>query len=266
MRSILALLRATWISATSYRIATLLSVVSILASIVPVFFMAKAVEPIARASISLEGSDYFGFVVIGIAASYVLLSATGAIPSALSSNIGSGTFEALMVTRTPLPVVIIGLAAYPVMQSLINAAVVVMGAVVFGVRIDFLMLPAVVVIVLLLIAAHAAIGLIAAALVLVFRTSGPLITAVVAGSNLLGGVFYSTSAIPGWLQSLSVLIPLTYALRATRRLLLADASLADVSGDVAMLALLAVIGLAIGALAFGAAMRHARRAGTLTHL
>lgn len=263
MRAVLALLRATWLSATSYRVATALSFVSLLASVVPVYFIARAVEPLARESISLEGPDYFGFIVIGIAATYVIMAASAALPSALAGSIGNGTFEALLVTRTPLPVLLLGLSSYPVLQSLVNAAVVVGGAVVLGVRLDVLMLPVALAILLLLIAAHAAVGLVAAALLLVFRTSGPLVTAVVAGSSLLGGVYYSTTKIPGWLQSLSGLFPLTYALRAIRRLVLAGAPLEAVLGDIAMLAGLAAAGVAVGTVAFAAALRHARSAGTL---
>jgi ABC-2 type transport system permease protein len=264
MRSMLALLRATWLSATSYRLATILSFVSLLASVVPVYFIAKAVEPLAQESIRLEGTDYFGFVVIGIAATYILLAATSVLPSVLAGSIGSGTFEAMLVTRTSLPVLLLGLSAYPLLSSLLNAALVVGGAMVLGVRLELTMVPAVAVIGALLMAAYGAIGLVSAALILVFRTSGPLVTAVVAGSSLLGGVYYSTTAIPGWLQSLSAFVPLTYALRATRRLLLAGAPLREVAGDVTVLALLAVAGLAIGATAFNFAMRHARRAGTLS--
>lgn len=265
MRSIVALLRVTWLSATSYRVATVMSFVSLLASIVPVYFITRAIEPLAARSIALEGGDYFGFVVLGLAMSYVLMASTAMIPSALAGNIGSGTFEALLVTRTPLPVLLLGLSAYPLAQSLLHAFVVVGGAVAFGVRLHLTMLPAVVVIVALLVAAQAAVGLVAAALVLVFRTHGPLITAVVGGSNLLGGVFYSTSAIPGWLAGLSWLFPMTFALRATRRLLLAGAAPAEVMADVGRLAALAAGLLLVGVVSFGAAMRHARRAGTLTH-
>jgi len=263
MRPIIALLRAAWISATSYRVATALSFVSLLASVVPVYFIARAVEPMARESIRLESADYFGFIVLGIASTYVIMAACAALPGSLAGSIGSGTFEALLVTRTPLPVLLVGMSAYPVLQSVVNAVVVVLGAVALGVRLDPLMLPAAVGIGLLLIVAHAAVGLVASALVLVFRTSGPLVTAVVAGSSLLGGVYYSTTAIPGWLQSLSGLFPLTYGLRAMRRLLLGGASLEAVAGDVAMLALIATAGLAVGSAAFAFALRHARRAGTL---
>lgn len=264
MRSILALLRASWISATSYRMATLLSFVSLLASVVPVFFVTKAIGPLAQESIRLESGDYFGFVVIGIAATYLLMSACSVLPSVLSGSIGSGTFESFLVTRTPLPVLLAGLAAYPLVQALLRALLVVAGAIVLGVRIEPTALPVVGVIMLLMVGAYASIGLVAAALVLIFRTSGPLITAVVAGSSLLGGVYYSTTAIPGWLQSLSAIVPLTYALRATRRLLLAGAPLESVAADVGTLALIAAVGLTLGSVIFAAALRHARRAGTLS--
>lgn len=263
MHAVLALLRAAWISATSYRVATILSFVSLLASVVPVYFIARAVEPLALESIRLESGDYFGFIVLGLATTYVILAATDALPGTLAGSIGSGTFEALLVTRTPLPVLLVGMCAYPVLHSVVNAIVVVLGAVLLGVRLDPLMLPAAAGIVVLLVAAHAAVGLVASALVLVFRTSGPLVTAVVAGSSLLGGVYYSTTAIPGWLQSLSGIFPLTYGLRAMRRLLLGGAPLEAVAWDVAMLALLAAVGLAGGVTAFAFALRHARRAGTL---
>ncbi len=264
MRSVFALLRASWISATSYRVATMLSFVSLLASVIPVFFVTKAIGPIAQESIRLESGDYFGFVVIGIAATYILMAACSVLPSVLSGSIGSGTFESFLVTRTPLPVLLAGLAAYPLVQAVLRASLVVAGAVVLGVRIDPTALPAVAVILLLLIGAYASIGLVAAALVLVFRTSGPLITAVVAGSSLLGGVYYSTTAIPGWLQSIAGFVPLTYALRATRRLLLAGAPLEAVAADVGTLALIAALGLSFGSVLFAAALRHSRRAGTLS--
>jgi ABC-2 type transport system permease protein len=264
MNSILAILRASWLSATSYRLATLISFVGLLASVVPVYFIANAVEPLARESIRLQGGEYFGFVIVGIAATYVLMSAASAIPSVLVASIGSGTFESLIVTRTSLPVLLIGMAAYPLLQSLLSASLLLVGAAVIGVKVAWVMLPAVLVILLMMIAAYGAIGLVAASLVLAFRTSGPLITAVVAGSGLLGGVYYSTSVIPGWLQSLSNVIPLTYALRAIRMLLLGHAALGDVWKDVAVLGFMSLLGLTLGSLAFGVALRHARRAGTLS--
>lgn len=264
MRAVLALMRAAWLTATSYRVATLLSLAGLLASIVPLWFIADAVQGIAQEAIRPEGDRYFGFVVLGIAATYVIAAAVSAVPSAIAGSIGSGTFEALLVTRTPLPLLLGGMAGYPLTLSLVRAALLVLAAVLLGTELRWVMLPFAGLVVALLIAAYAAIGLVAGSLVLVFRTSGPLITAVIAGSGLLGGVYYPTSVIPGWLQRLADLVPLTHGLRAIRRVLLGDASVGEVMPDVALLALIAVTGLALGSLALLAALRRARTVGTLS--
>ncbi len=264
MRAILALMRAAWLSATSYRVATLLSLAGLLASILPIYFIADAVQEIAQEAIRPESDRYFAFVVVGIAATYIIASAVSAVPSAIAGSIGSGTFEALLVTRTRLPVLLLGMSGYPVVQSLVRAALLVAAAAVIGTQLRWTMLPFALAVVALLIAAYMAIGLVAAALVLVFRTTGPLITAVIAGSGLLGGVYYPTAVIPGWLQSLADFVPLTYGLRAVRMLLLSDAPAAEVMSDVATLALIATTGLALGTLAFGVALKRARTVGTLS--
>lgn len=264
MRSILALMRVAWLTALSYRLGTLISVVGLLASIVPIYFISDAVQDVAQASIRLEGGQYFGFVVMGIAATYVLMAAVAAIPSALAGSIGSGTFESLLVTRTSVPWLLAGMAAYPLAQSLVRATLLLLGATLLGVGLEWSALPLAAIVLALMIVAYASLGLVAGALILVFRTAGPLVTAVVAGSGLLGGVYYSTAVIPGWLQSLSDLVPLTYALRAIRRLLLGAAGWSDVVGDVSRLAGLTALTLLLGTLAFALALRHARNAGTLS--
>lgn len=264
MRSALALMRAAWLSAVSYRLATLLSFASVIASVIPIFFIAGAVQEVAAESIRPESSSYFGFVIVGLASVYLLSAATSAIPSAIAGGIGSGTFEALLVTRTPLPVILIGLGGYPLVQSALRAAVLVGGAAALGVEFSWLMLPAVLLILATMVAAYAGIGLVAAALILAFRTAGPLLTAVVALSGLLGGAYYATTAVPGWLRALTAFVPLTYALRPVRMLLLGGASLGDVVQDVSLLTLIAVATLLFGSGCLTLALRRARRVGTLS--
>jgi ABC-2 type transport system permease protein len=221
------------------------------------------VQDVAAESIRVQSSSYFGFIIVGIAGVYILSAAAGALPGAVSGNIGSGTLEALLVTRTPVPVLLLGLVAYPLVQAALRALVLLVGAALLGVEFAWAMIPAALGVAVLLLAAYGGIGLIAAALVLVFRTSGPLITAVVALSGLLGGAYYATSAVPGWLHALTDFVPLTYALRAARMLLLGGASLADVVPDVSTLALMAVVSLSLGSIAFSLGLARARRAGTL---
>jgi ABC-2 type transport system permease protein len=264
MRSILALLRSAWLDAMSYRVATLLSLVGVLASVIPIYFISGAVQDLAAESISREGGQYFGFIIVGLAAVYLLAAAVAAIPGAIAGGIGSGTFEALLVTRTSLPMLLVGLGAWPVVQSVLRALVLLAGAAVLGVEFRWMMFPAAAGILLVMVVAYGSIGLIAAALVLAFRTSGPLISGVVALSGLLGGAYYATAAVPGWLHALTDFVPLTYALRPVRMLVLGDAPLADVAPDVSLLALIASGLLLVGSSAFALALRRARRAGSLS--
>lgn len=264
MRSILALLRASYLSAASYRLSLVISFAALLISVVPIYFISGAVQPVVADSIAAEGGQYFGFVIIGLAAVYVLSAATNALPGALAGGLGSGTLEALFVTRTPLHETLLGLIAYPLALALVRSALLVAGAALVGVGISWTALPMAIVVAALIIGAYLSFGLVAAALVLVFRTSGPLTTAVVAGSGLLGGVYYSTTVIPAWLQDLSALVPLTYGLRALRMLLLGGAPVSEVINDVSALTFMTVVMLSVATLLFAAALRHARSAGTLS--
>jgi ABC-2 type transport system permease protein len=125
--------------------------------------------------------------------------------------------------------------------------------------------PVAVGILALIIVAHAGFGVLGAAMVLAFRTAGPLGQAVMVASSLLGGVYWPTDAriIPPVIRGLSDFVPLTYGLRALRRALLDGAPVTEIAPDVARLAGIAVLVLAASALAFRAALGYARRAGTL---
>lgn len=264
MRSIGALMRAALLTASSYRLAMVLSVAGFFASFVPTYFISGALQPMVQQSIRSEGGQYFGFVIVGISATLLLTIAVSAIPTALAGSISSGTLEALLVTRTPLYQILIGLVGYAFAWTGLRSILLVAGAAVLGVHVAWSAGPFVLIIMALMVVAYSAVGLIAGALVMVFRTSGPLITAVVGASSLLGGVYYSTSVIPSWLQSLSAVIPLTYALRSSRMVLLGGASPAQVAHDVVILALYAAGLLLLSIALFVAALKHARAAGTLS--
>lgn len=264
MASVLALLRAAWLSATSYRVATLLSLAGVAATVVPVYFIAGAVQDLAATSIQRESASYFAFIVVGIASVYIVSAATGSLATAMSSTIGNGTLEALLVTRTGIPALLAGLSAHASVQAALRAVVLLLTATLLGADIRWAMAPLAAAIAALTFIAYAGIGLVAAALVLLFRTSGPLITTVVGVSGLLGGAYYATTAVPGWLRQLTDFVPLTYGLRPARMLLLGNASLPEVTADVSLLVLMATASLLIGAVAFTLALRRARRDGTLS--
>jgi ABC-type polysaccharide/polyol phosphate export permease len=185
-------------------------------------------------------------------------------PRALSGAISSGTLESLLVNRASLPQILVGLVGYGLLWNAVRVAVVLVAASVVGLHVTWAGAPLAVAVLGLMVVAYFAIGLFAASLVLVFRTSGPLVAGVLVVSGLLGGVYYPTSVIPiAWLEKVTAFVPVLYALRPARQLLLAGASAADVADDVLMLSGYAAVLLAAGMLVFVRALRYARSAGTL---
>ena len=118
-------------------------------------------------------------------------------------------------------------------------------------------------ILMLIILAYLPFGLLAAALQLAFRTAGPLPSAVLIASSLLGGVYYPTQVIPSWIQRVSEAVPLTYGLRALRETLLEGASFRAVMPDVATLVGFVLLLTALSLFALSEALHYARRSGTL---
>jgi ABC-2 type transport system permease protein len=265
MREIGALIRASWLTETSYRMNMLFSLGSLVFMVVPLYFVANALQSTMASRISSEGNQYFAFVLVGATIYTFVAACTTALPSALASAIGKGTFEAFLATPTNLAGLFIGMSGYSIVWALLRATMMMGAGVVLGARLSWIGLPGSLTILLLLVLAYFAIGLVGAALVLRFRTTGPILNGVLTGSALLGGVYYPTHVIPSWLQELSKALPLSYGLRALRQIALVGEPLRMVAHDATILALYVTILLPTGVLCVALALRYARHSGTLSH-
>jgi len=259
-----ALSRAAWLSATSYRVRILVSIVGIVLSIIPIFFVTDALQDVVSDSINTESSQYFAFAVVGMLALNFVGTAVTILPQQISSGITTGTLEALLSTRSRLPVLLAGLAAFPLIWTGLRSLVLLVAAWLMGAEVVWSQLFPSLLVVLLIVLAHLPFGLMGAALILAFRTAGPLAQGVLFLSAGLGGVYYSTTVIPSWLQTLSAFTPLAYGLRALRRMILRGEPISAVGADIGVLCLFAIVLTAASSAGFVVAFRYARRAGTLT--
>ena len=264
MRKLGALLRAAWLTETSYRTNMLFSLASLVFLVVPLYFVAGALQPVMTASIASQSRQYFAFALLGTTIYAFIAACTSALPSALAAAIGRGTLEAFLATPTRLTVLFTGMSLYSVAWALARAAVMIVGGVALGVRLHWSGLPAVLVILVLLVLAYGAFGLFGSALIVQFRTTGPILNGVLTVSALLGGVYYPTHVLPSlWLRVLAGALPLSYGLRAARQAMLLGQPVAAISNDVMILALFVAILFPAGVFSLAQALRHARRTGTL---
>ena len=265
MRSAWALMRASWLSATSYRLRIVLSFVGLVFSVVPMYFVASAIDPLAQDAIAAQADTYFAFVLMGMIILTFVGTAVTTLPGQISGGITTGTLEALISTRTGLPALMTGMMAYPLVWTGVRAGLMLVVGSFLGVGLDWSAIPTGLLIVALIVVAHIPFGVIGAALIVAFRTAGPLGQGVLFVAGALGGVYYPVSSVPeGWLQSIAGLVPLTYGLRPLRQVMLMGDPLSSVMADLAILAAFAVGLMALACFIFVIAFRYARRAGTLT--
>jgi ABC-2 type transport system permease protein len=99
---------------------------------------------------------------------------------------------------------------------------------------------------------------------LLFTERGAQMTFVIHSSLLLiSGVYAPVDVLPGWLQALSPLSPMTYVLSGVRAGLLDGAWPGAVGVDLLILAVMGAALIPLGLLIFRSAERFARRTGRL---
>ncbi|HEX6533541.1 MAG TPA: ABC transporter permease [Gemmatimonadaceae bacterium] len=263
MREALALIRASWRTALSYRLSMAMSLVSLLATVIPTFFVARALQPTMAKSIAEQGGEYFGFLIVGIIAFSFIMASVNSVPTVISSGIATGTLEALLSTRASLPSLIGGLIGYSFVWTSVRGVMYLAAGLALGMHLAWGEWLSSLLILALIVLAYLPFGLIAAAMVLAFRTTGPLPSVVLILSGLLGGVYYPTHVIPSWIQKLSDVVPLTYGLRALRQTLLEGVPFSAVVPDVVTLVGFVVLLNAVSLFALAEALHYARRTGTL---
>ena len=118
---------------------------------------------------------------------------------------------------------------------------------------------------LLTVIAFSSLGIVSASFIMIFKRGDPIAFALATSSTLLGGVYYPISILPGWLQSLSYLFPITYSLHAIRLSLLQGAGFGEVGGDLLALVIFSCITLPISLVCFRYAVARAKRDGSLAH-
>ena len=262
-RPVQSLLRSSWLTSKSYRLQMAVSIASLALTVVPVFFVSGALQGIMGPKIVGQGEQYFAFLLVGTVALSLVTAAVSTLPAAVSSGISSGFFEMLLMSPAPRTGLLVGLSAYGILWTVLRGLLTLAAGWLLGARIAWGSMPSAVVVLLLIVATHWALGVIGTALILAFRTMGPLPQAVLVLSALFGGTYYPTQVIPGWIQHVAAVTPLAYGLRVLRGVLLEGKSLTAEAHDLSILLAVCVGLLVTATLSFRAALQYSRRVGSL---
>ena len=107
-------------------------------------------------------------------------------------------------------------------------------------------------------------GIMAAVLSLLSPEKGQQVSYIVSSLLLLvSGVYYPVDVLPGWMQAIATVSPVTYALNGARDALLDGAGIAQLWPSIAMLLVMGAVFVPLGLLVFRAGERYAKKTGKL---
>ena len=260
MRKALAFLERDFRIELSYRFSFLLSLAGVVFSVAIFFFLGKIVDPAAVADVA---DDYFSFVLVGIAMAMYLRTGLGSFAESVREEQMMGTLEAMMSTPTSLTTIILSSSLWRFLFTSVSVLAFLVVGLFFGVSFAGANFIAALLLLILTIAAYAALGIISASFIIVFKRGDPINWVVSSLSILVGGVFYPVSVLPEWLRFISRLLPITWALDGIRGALLKGEGFSSLWQEFAALAIIAAVLMPLSLVLFRLAVHYARKAGTL---
>jgi ABC-2 type transport system permease protein len=266
-RKIWSFFRRDMLIARSYRGAFLLELVETLFGVATFYFLSKFVETPELGRSLPSGSNYFAFALVGFAFFDYLSVSITAFEASLEEARRNRTLEALLVTETSLPVILLGSASYPFAALALRTCVYfAWGGLLFGFSPKSPNWLGAAVVLLASILAFAGLGILSASYALLFKRGNPAKWVILGLSGLLGGMMYPVSVLPPALQGLARLIPVTYSLEGMRAALLSGSRWVALWPSLFALLIFAAILLPLSFGVFAWALQRTRLTGTLTHI
>ncbi len=258
---VLAFLKRDFLSEVSYRLSFILQIAGMFLSILAFYFMTKMMDPNAK---GLDGIPPFQWLLLGLSFQYYFSTALYAFSSKIRSEQMLGTLEAMLVSPTPTPIVIFSSAAWDFTYGAIRVILFLTFAVlVFGVHLYANGLDALALGIILTLLSSAGLGILSASFILYFKRGDPINFFLSALTTFFGNVFFPAKLLPGSMQWVSGLLPITWSLEIVRGSLLQGKTWDALSPVVLRLAVLTVILLPLGLFFSRIAIRKAKREGSL---
>lgn len=261
-----AFIKKDFLIFTSYRLSFILSWSSILLEVSIFYFIAKLFGKGVGTHLQSYGGEYFPFVLIGIAFSSYFYTALRSFSRELREEQMLGTLEAILVSPTSIPLIVISLSLWNFLYTSISVIIyLVFGVTIFGLDLSLANFGLGFLLLFLAIISFSSLGIISASFILVFKQGDPINWFLGTASALLGGVYFPVTILPQGLQSISKFLPITYALRAIRHILLQGYTFRQVLQDFIILLIFCLFIFPLSIFLFRWAVKKAKIDGSLVH-
>jgi len=253
----------TWIS---YKWMVLMNFATWTMQVLWLYFLGKA----GLNSIELErySTNFFSFVIIGIIFENFSSASIHSFRSALYKEQVEGTLEAALMSSTSLSTFAIGQGIWGFCKAGIGAIVYIAVSLLLGMKITVSsgslasLIPFLIVSILSLMG----LGIASSGVIMITKQGDPLMFTISWVNRLFTGVYYPVGILPNFLQIISKIFPLTYALDGLRLILFNGFTLFHpyVLKDFLILLIFCIVLIPVGLKFFELGYEKARKDGSLS--
>jgi ABC-2 type transport system permease protein len=259
----IAFLRRDWQYETTYRGMMILQLLGIVGTLIIFFSIGKLVNN-GTESLAEYGGQYFPFALIGLVVSDFFNTGLRSFSNRLRLAQTTGTLEAMVTSASSPREILIFSGAWDFLVATVRLAIGIgIGVLFMGVAFDA-DVPAAVVIAFLSFATFIALGLFAAALILVIKRGDAVAALGNIFATVFAGALFPISVLPDWLRWVAYVLPLHYSLDGLRRSLLVGDGLTDLSLNLVVLGVSAVVLVPASIWGLGLAVSFVRREGSIS--
>lgn len=199
-------------------------------------------------------SNYFNFVAPGIMAMTVMMSVMTGLPGAISQEKEVGTMDGMMVAPINRLSIILGKTLAQTARGLLQGVIILALAVwLFGVTIQGNILL-VFGLLLLGVFSFVGLGIVLTSFAKDQQTATMLMTTLLFPMMFLSGVFFPIQQMPWYMQDISKVLPLTYAVNALRKVMVLGAGIPSITTEITVMVVFGIIMTAIAVPVFRRAM------------
>lgn len=209
---------------------------------------------VTLSGVTTSGSNYFEFVAPGIMMMTVMMSLMTGLPHAISHEKEAGTLDGMLTAPVNRLAIILGKSLSQTIRGLVQGilililAVALFGVVIYGNILLVLFL------LLLGVFSFVGLGIVITCYAKDEETAGMIMMTLMFPMMFLSGIFFPTQQMPWFMQSISNILPLTYAAGAMRKVIVLGAGISAISFELTVLIGFGAVMLAIAVPMFKKAM------------
>lgn len=252
--------------AISYRLQFVFQFLQIFFSVAVIYFIGKMLGNTGKSSLLREyGADYFSFALVGLAINSYLRVGLVTITNDIRQTMDQGTLEAMCAAPISYTWLLLCSSLWQFIFETVRVAFhFITAMLVFGMKLNHANWLGVTVSLALTAPIFLMLGTISCSILVVVKRGDPINWILSSLGALMAGTMFPITVLPPWLQKISLFLPLTHSLEATRRCLLAKANLGQVAGNIWALLGFILILIPLTVLISNFCMRYAKKQGSFS--